>query len=61
MTGVWFLKKSFGIVWKIVQLRIRRAPKAKYYEEYMFKDDDEENSQKILRMMRITPKNPFTI
>lgn len=44
MTGVWFLKKSFGIVWKVIQVRMRRAPKPKYYEEYMFQDEEEENS-----------------
>lgn len=45
MTGVWFLKKSFGIVWKIIQLRMRRAPKPKYYEEYMFQDDEENSPE----------------
>ena len=42
MTGVWFLKKSFGISWKILQVRKRPAPKPKYYEEYLFSDDVEE-------------------
>lgn len=41
MTGVWFLKKSFGIVWKVIQVRMRQAPKPKYYEEYLFQDDEE--------------------
>lgn len=44
MTGVWFLKKTFGIVWKIVQMRMRQPPKHKYYDEYMFQDEDENSS-----------------
>lgn len=43
LAGLWFLKKSFGCVWRIVQARIRGAPKAPAFPtQYMFEDEVEE-------------------
>lgn len=42
LSGLWFLKKSFGPIWRIIQVRVRsgsqRAPVPK---EYLFIDDPE--------------------
>jgi len=39
LSGLWFLKKSFGPIWRVIQVRVRsgsqRAPPAK---EYLFTD-----------------------
>jgi hypothetical protein len=43
LAGLWFLKKSFGAVWRIVQARVRSAPKAPAFPtQYMFEDEVEE-------------------
>jgi hypothetical protein len=45
-SGVWFMKKTFGPIWRIVQVRLKKPVKV---VTYMFKDeeevdgDDEEN------------------
>jgi len=41
LTGVWFLKKSFGPIFKIVQVKESRAPQKKYTSEYLFTDEPE--------------------
>lgn len=43
-SGIWFAKKTFGPVWKIVQTRVRSPPKKKFHEEYLFQEDAEEAS-----------------
>lgn len=44
LAGLWFLKKSFGPVWRVVQVRVRGAPKPPTApKEYMFTDDPEED------------------
>ncbi len=43
LAGLWFLKKSFGAIWRIVQARVRTAPKAPAFPtQYMFDDEVEE-------------------
>jgi hypothetical protein len=43
LAGLWFLKKSFGAVWRVVQARVRAAPKAPSFPtQYMFEDEVEE-------------------
>lgn len=43
LAGLWFLKKSFGTVWRIVQARVRAPPKAPAFpSQYMFEDEVEE-------------------
>jgi hypothetical protein len=40
LSGLWFLKKSFGPIWRVLQVRVRGAPKApEFSKEYMFDDD----------------------
>jgi len=38
MLGVWFLKKTFGIQWRIVQVRDSKSVKV---PEYLFQDENE--------------------
>jgi hypothetical protein len=46
LAGLWFLKKSFGSVWRIVQARVRSAPKAPAFPtQYMFEDEVEEEQE----------------
>ena len=41
-SGIWFMKKTFGPVWRITQLRMKKpAPKQ---IEYMFQDEDESSA-----------------
>jgi hypothetical protein len=43
LAGLWFLKKSFGAVWRVVQARVRAAPKARSFPtQYMFEDEVED-------------------
>ena len=42
LSGLWFLKKSFGPVWRVVQVRVRGTPKVTKLIEYMFTDDPED-------------------
>jgi len=43
LSGLWFLKKSFGPIWRVVQVRVRAAPKApEIPKEYLFSDEPEE-------------------
>lgn len=43
LSGLWFLKKSFGPIWRVVQVRVRGAPKApEPIKDYLFTDDPEE-------------------
>lgn len=40
LAGLWFLKKSFGCVWRVIQARVRSAPKAPAFPtEYLFEDE----------------------
>ena len=44
LSGLWFLKKSFGPIWRVVQVRVRSgSQKASFPKEYMFTDDPEED------------------
>ena len=44
LAGLWFLKRSFGPIWKIVQIRQRPGAKPKTYPvEFKFTDDPEED------------------
>lgn len=42
LAGLWFLKKSFGPVWRVLQVRIRKDPVKKAPAQYAFTDDPEE-------------------
>ena len=44
LSGLWFLKKSFGPIWRVLQVRVRGAPKApEFSKEYLFDDDPEDD------------------
>ena len=49
--GLWFLKKTFGPIWRLAQVRLKAPPKKLYPDEYMFNDsgseagDPEENDE----------------
>jgi hypothetical protein len=38
-SGLWFSKKTFGPMWKVVQLRLKSPPLKKYPDEYLFQED----------------------
>jgi hypothetical protein len=41
LAGIWFLKKTFGPIWRIAQVRLLAPPKKVYPDEYLFQDDEE--------------------
>jgi len=41
LAGLWFLKKSFGPIWRVVQVRVRGAAKPAPPKEYLFTDEPE--------------------
>jgi hypothetical protein len=44
LSGLWFLKKSFGPIWRVLQVRVRGAPKTpEFSKEYLFSDDPEDD------------------
>jgi hypothetical protein len=45
LQGIWFMKKTFGLNWKLVQVRTRKEPVKKFYESYLFSDEAEEEEQ----------------
>jgi hypothetical protein len=43
LSGLWFLKKSFGPIWRVLQVRVRAPPKApEAPTEYLFSDEPED-------------------
>lgn len=42
LSGLWFLKKSFGPIWRVLQVRVRGGAVAPVPKEYMFTDDPED-------------------
>lgn len=44
LAGLWFLKKSFGPIWRVVQVRVRTGARpAAFPKEYLFSDEPEED------------------
>ncbi len=41
LAGIWFLKKTFGPIWRIAQVRLLAPPKKVYPDEYLFQDEPE--------------------
>ena len=40
LSGLWFLKTSFGPIWRVLQVRVRAPPKApEFPKEYLFSDE----------------------
>jgi hypothetical protein len=40
-SGIWFMKKTFGPIWRIAQVRLLAPPKKVYPDEYLFQDAEE--------------------
>lgn len=47
LIGLVFTKRTFEPVWKVIQVRIRSAPKSKFPREYLFRDEEEEEDQEV--------------
>jgi hypothetical protein len=48
LAGLWFLKRSFGPIWRVVQVRQRPAPKPKtkgYPVEFQFADEPDPEAE----------------
>jgi len=48
LAGLWFLKRSFGPIWRVVQVRQRPAPKPKtkgYPVDFQFSDEPEAEAE----------------
>jgi len=43
LAGLWFLKKSFGPIWRVLQVRVRGGAVAPPPKEYMFTDEPEDD------------------
>jgi hypothetical protein len=41
LTGLWFLKKSFGPVWRVIQVRLKKE--SSFPKQYMFSDEESED------------------
>ena len=42
LAGLWFLKKSFGPIWRVIQVRVRTGTRAQNFpKEYLFSDEPE--------------------
>jgi len=46
LAGLWFLKKSFGPIWRVVQVRVRGVPKSPIFsKQYLFSDSPEDEGE----------------
>ena len=43
-SGIWFMKKTFGSVWRIVQVRMKPPPKKPKEPVYLFQDEESSES-----------------
>jgi len=43
LAGLWFLKKSFGPIWRVLQVRVRGSTVPPTPKEYMFTDEPEDD------------------
>ena len=42
LAGLWFLKKSFGPIWRVIQVRVRTGSRTQNFpKEYLFSDEPE--------------------
>ena len=41
-SGLWFMKKTFGPIWRIAQIRLKAPPKKYYPDEYLFADSEDD-------------------
>lgn len=47
LIGLVFTKRAFEPVWKVIQVRIKSAPKSKFPREYLFEDGESEEDQEV--------------
>jgi len=45
LAGLWFLKKSFGPIWRVLQVRVRGGVVVQPPKEYMFTDEPEDDDE----------------
>jgi hypothetical protein len=45
LAGLWFLKKSFGPIWRIMQVRVKGGAGSSFPKEYLFEDTPEEEGE----------------
>ena len=45
LAGLWFLKKSFGPIWRVLQVRVRGGAAPPPPKEYMFTDEPEDDDE----------------
>ena len=43
-SGIWFRNKSYGSVWRVVQVRMKPPPRKPKVQEYLFQDEDKSGS-----------------
>lgn len=46
LCGIWFLKKSFGPVWRLVQARLKKE--STFPQKYIFEDDDQNSDDEYV-------------
>lgn len=44
-SGLWFMKKTFGPIWRIAQIRLKAPPKKNYPDEYLFDDSEDDTPE----------------
>ena len=42
-SGLWFLKKTYGPIWRLAQVRRKAPPKKSYPDEYLFEDSEDDH------------------
>jgi len=48
LSGIWFLRRNFGAIWRIVQIRVKSSkPKVYLFEDDSTPDDDDEAVDEI--------------
>lgn len=45
LSGIWFLKKNFGPIWRVAQARILSSEKKSPVDSYMFNDDTQDEPE----------------
>ena len=47
LVGLVFTKRAFEPVWKMIQIRVKSAPKPRFPREYLFRDDVEPEEEEM--------------
>ena len=45
LSGIWFLKKNFGPIWRVAQARIVESQKSSVTKSYMFTDEETQEDE----------------